>query len=353
MNNPEEILDKYRKIAWKSIERYLNIPRFPIQFRIPKSKSVEKQFHLDLISDYPNRMGKYLRPTLLLLTCKAMTSNIKLAINTAAAMQLSEDWLLIHDDIEDGSEYRRGKPTLHNVYNQELAINAGDSLQIIMWKILLDNRNVLDIETTNSIMDEFYTMLTRTVIGQTTEIDLFKKRLINYSDDDWFFIADGKTSYYTIAGPMRLGAIIAGATKKQIDLITTFGMYLGRCFQIIDDVLDVTSNFSGQKKQIGNDIYEGKRTLILSHLLNSLDKKDKIKLIKIYSKTKKDKTKAEVDWILNKMKENKSISYAKSIATKYKEKALKMLMKDLSFLDNNSARNEIETLVHFILNRNH
>lgn len=349
----EKILEYYKRPISKRLHKYLKYPSFPKIFDIPEDKQSEILFHNELIADYPNRMGKYLRPTLLLLTHQALTGNIKKATNTAVAMQLSEEWLLIHDDLEDNSDQRRGKPSLHKLYNQALATNAGDSLQIIMWKVLMDNHMILGPSLTFKILEEFYVMLTRTVIGQTTEINLFSKKLQIYSDEDWFFIADGKTSYYTIAGPIRLGAMIAGVTNKQLEDLTLFGLYLGRCFQIVDDVLDLTGTFKGLKKRIGNDIIEGKRTIILSHLLKNMTDSDSNKLKKIYDYLNHDKKDNDIKWVLDKMNELGSIDYAKSLALKYKTKALNMFKNELKFLSNQKARKELETLITFILERDH
>lgn len=268
-------------------------------------------------------------------------------------MQVSEDWLLIHDDFEDGSWERRGLPTLHRMHGSELAVNAGDALQVIMWKILFDNQRVLGAQKSYEIAQEFYTMLTRTTIGQTAEIKWAIENKVDFSDDDWFFIADGKTSYYTISGPMRLGAIMAGVTKKQLDSITNFGLYLGRCFQLVDDILDVTSDFGGLKKQTGNDIFEGKRTIILGHLLRTAGKEDKKRLVSILSLKKDAKSKEDVLWVMKKMIDYGSIDYAKGLALELKNKAYEIFSKELKFLAHKPAREELESLIHFVLERDH
>jgi len=122
------------------------------------------------VSDYPRRKGKYLRPSLLLLTAEGMEGKRDRAMITAAAMQISEDWILNHDDIEDDSESRRGQKALHKIYGNELAINAGDALHVIMWKVLSDNFSILDKKTAMKIVEEFYTMMSRTILGQGIEL---------------------------------------------------------------------------------------------------------------------------------------------------------------------------------------
>lgn len=348
-----KILNQYKKEIWKEIQTYLKDPSYPNSFKIPPKYKELKDFHWKTVKEYPRRKGKYLRPTLLMITCETMGGNKQQSIKTAAAMQISEDWLLIHDDIEDNSLMRRGKPTLHKMFDTELAINAGDALHVIMWNVLTQNHKILGYKKTHELTDEFHRILVRTIIGQTTEIYWTKRNKINLTTKDWFFIADGKTSYYTIAGPMRLGAMIANASQKQLDSIAKFGIQLGRCFQLVDDILDITSNFGGLKKQTGNDIYEGKRTVMLSHLLKNAKPSDKKKLLSILNKDRENKTQDEVSWVINKMHSYGSIDYAKKLAKKLKGDSNTIFEKDLKFLSRQPARRKLQSLINFVLERNH
>jgi geranylgeranyl pyrophosphate synthase len=286
------ILKETKTLVWPEIQRYLKDPIYPPQFRVPQKYQSDLTYFWKTVREYPRRRGKYLRPTLVLLTCEAMGKNIMEAIKTAAAMQVSEDWLLIHDDFEDKSLIRRGKPTLHEIYGNELAVNAGDALQIIMWKIVNDIGS-------KKIADEFYRMLLRTTVGQGIEQRWSNNRK-TLSDDDYFLIADSKSAYYSIAGPMRLGAILSGATASQIDKITEFGRHLGRCFQLIDDILDI--------KQ---DKEEGKITLAIL----------------------------------------RGAKYAKKLAVKEKESARRIFDQDLEFLAKEPARTKLKEIMEFILER--
>lgn len=340
----QDTLERTKKLVWPEIERYLKDPDYPTQFQPPTKYKNDVNFFWKTVREYPERKGKYLRPSLVLLACKAMAGNVNKAIKTAAAMQLSEDWLLIHDDFEDRSPERRGRPALQKMFGDEQAVNAGDAVHIIMWKILND---LGDPE----ISEEFYKMLFRTALGQSTEISWYQGKNFNYTDEDWFFIADGKTSYYTIAGPLRLGAAIGGANQNQLKLLADFGRKLGRCFQLVDDILDAISEFEGQKKQKGNDVFEGKRTLILGHLLRSAKVSDRNKIIGILSKTREQKTQKEVNWILNKMVEYKSVDYARNIARDYKDMARKIFDTKLDFLKHEPARSQLKELIDFILER--
>lgn len=347
----QETLEKTKRLVWPEIEKHLKDPSFPRAFEIPDKYKKLQHFHWNLVREYPERKGKYIRPTLVRLAAEAMGTDTQYAAKTAAAMQVSEDWILIHDDFEDGSLERRGKPALHRIYGNELAVNAGDTLHIIMWKILNENYSTIGAIKAEKIVSEFYSMLMRVTLGQTVEIKWTKENKLDFGDKDWFFIADSKTAYYTVAGPMRLGAIIAGANEKQLETLAEFGVALGICFQLVDDILDLTSDFEGLKKQKGNDIFEGKRTLILGHLLRTASKPDRQKVVKILSKDRDQKSQKEVDWIISKMNEYKSIKYTRNIAKTYRDKARDIFDKKLRFLSKEPARSNLRELIDFILER--
>jgi geranylgeranyl diphosphate synthase type II len=236
-------LEEYKKIIWPVVERNVEkLVEFDKEISLKSKYETIAKYHLDICNDYPQRKGKYFRPSLVMLCGMAMGATKDELIDTAAAMQLSEEWILVHDDIEDDSEQRRGKPTLHKICGKNLAINAGDSLQIAMWNLI----------KRDDLRSEFYQMLKRTTLGQTIEIKWTEDRKKDLTDEDILLIMESKTGYYTIGGPLRLGAIIAGANKEQLAKLYEFGKLTGYCFQIRDDVLDITSNFGGLKKQ-GND----------------------------------------------------------------------------------------------------
>jgi geranylgeranyl diphosphate synthase type II len=118
-----KILDNYKKQVFPFIKKYLQ-------------DNLDSDFHYQITSDYSFRQGKYLRPSLLLMTAGSLGLDIQKAIPTAAAMQISEDWILNHDDIEDDSQERRGLPSLHHQIGTPLAINAGDALHALNWQLI-------------------------------------------------------------------------------------------------------------------------------------------------------------------------------------------------------------------------
>jgi len=220
------------------------------------------------------------------------------------------------------------------------------------------NRAIFDAakqhpKLSDKLFDEFYQLLNRTTLGQTIDIKWTQDNVLDLSEKDIFLILESKTCYYTISGPMRLGAILAGATNSQLDSLYQFGIYLGRAFQIIDDLLDLTSDFAGLKKQQYNDIYEGKRTVMLSHLWHSSTLADQKIIKKIMSKSRSQKTAAEVSTIINMMKKSKTFEYSRSLAQKLGHQAATYFDKKLTFLNCRPYRSQLKEGIDFIVTRDH
>ena len=233
-----------------------------------KPEAYGMHHHREMLSDYPERGGKYVRPGLVLLSTMADGTDISRGWRTAAAMEVSEDWILIHDDFEDHSLERRGKPSLPVLYGDELSVNAGDHLHLIMWDVLMSNEKTLGIDKTMELYRELNSLLQRTCEGQFLEIGWTTGRKM-ITEDEYFAMVDRKTCWYTIIGPLRLGAIVSN-NMDALDRLVDFGLPLGRAFQIHDDWLNVFSNSTG--KELGGDIVEGKRTLLLMKLMDELKK---------------------------------------------------------------------------------
>lgn len=345
-----EILEEYKKYVWPEIDKYLKSPKYPNIFRSPAKYNKELDLYWKMVRDYPERKGKYIRPTLVVLICEAMGGKKSDALKTAAAMQLSEEWLLLDDDIMDNSQLRRGKPTFHRLYGIEQAVTIGDVLQTITTKVLSDNDKLLGYKKTKRIMDELFTIIMRTAEGQSIEFMWTSDKNFQLSNSDCIFINDGKTSLYSIAGPMRLGALVAGVNEKQLDKLTTFGTNLGRAFQLADDILGAISDFGGLK-QAHTDIYEGKVTILLSNLLSKVTAIERNKVLSIYRKKMEEKSEKEIKYIVTLMNKYDIISTVKKLAEGYKLEAENNLNKDLQFLKESKARKKLEILMDFILAR--
>lgn len=350
INAQEEVfkaLESCKQSIWPLIEEYISPKSIPSLSPLTMPNIEEEFWHQ--VADYPLRGGKYVRSFLIILTCEALGGSREDAVFTAAAMELCQNWVLIHDDIEDDSKKRRGKPALHHLYSVEHAINAGDGLHIMMWGLLARNLEKLNPALCTRICQEYYNMLLRTVVGQTAELTL--RDSLDLTDDDVYYIMDGKTGYYTIGGPMRLGAIIAGYDPiKDLSLfeqINNFGVNLGRAFQIIDDLLDLTTDFEGLKEK-GSDIQEGKRSILLVKLLQKAQQDTIEKVRIIMRKPPGTRTEEDINFILIHMKEYGIFDETRALAQSFADKSLEILDK-LSF--NEDSKKLFGFLVQFLVSR--
>jgi len=241
----------------------------------------------------------------------------------------------------------------HRMYGSELAVNAGDTLHALMWGLLLKNKEVLGLQQAYCVLEEFYRIVMRTTLGQSVELQWTVANATTLSDDDWFFLSDAKAGFYSIGGPMCLGALIAGAGAHQLDALSALGVPLGRCFQLVDDLLDVSGDFRGLKGQQGSDIYEGKRTALLAHLFRTISGPDRTRLLSILAKGREEKTEQEVEWIIDNMQRHGSIGHAQTLARAFKAEAEAIFRRDLTFLSGQPARDRLEALMNFVLERDH
>lgn len=340
-------LKSCKKSVWPIINEYINPKEIPSVSSL-KMPEVEELFWKQ-IADYPLRGGKYVRSSLILLTCEALGGSRDDALYTAAAMEICQNWALIHDDIEDDSTKRRGEPALHRRYSVNYAINAGDGLHIMMWGVLSRNLEYLNKDLCLLIWKEFYDMMLRTVVGQVADLTL--QNSLDLTLDDIYYIMDGKTGYYTIGGPMRLGAVIAGYEPNQDSEIFTnineFGLNLGRAFQITDDLLDLTTDFEGLKEQ-GNDIQEGKRSVLIVKLLQKADQDDLSRIIKIMNKPQGTRRPEEIEFILTTMEKYGVFEETRTLAFEFAKKSQEILLK-LPF--NPDSKKIFESLIEFLVSR--
>jgi geranylgeranyl diphosphate synthase type II len=317
---------------------------------LPKDHSIpEIDLLYKMMRDYPSRPSKGLRPSLCILVCETFGGKNEQAIVSAAALEIFQNWILIHDDVEDESEFRRGGPVLQKLHGIPLAINAGDALHAKMWGLLTKNYDVLGEKICYSIMQEFSRMIDETTEGQHLEVSWTEKNKWNLTEDDYFLMVQKKTSWYTCVSPCRLGYLIA--TKKPLPKngFVKFGIDLGIAFQIRDDVLNLTA---GKKygKEIGGDIVEGKRTLVLINLIESASQRDAETIKKIMSRGR-HKSFADVQKVLHLMQKYDSIAYAKRRAEEFSESALKQFSQIFGHLPDSKAKLNLHSLVEFMISR--
>jgi geranylgeranyl diphosphate synthase, type II len=293
---------------------------------LPKSSKVrEVDLLYKMMRDYPARPAKGMRPFLCVTASRAAGGTEDGALLTAACIELFQNWILIHDDLEDGSELRRGEPSLHRKYGEALALNAGDALHARMWGTLLLNKEKLGLDKTLGVMKEFSTMVNETTEGQHMELGWVAAGRWDLKEDDYFEMCMRKTSWYTVASPCRLGAIVAGANEKVLANLLEFGVKLGIGFQIQDDALNLVGDQKKYGKEKSDDILEGKRTLIILHLLQSVGADEKEKLVSIMNKTRDEKSKADVSYVLSMVDRYDAVGYARKRASELMKEAVGIL----------------------------
>jgi len=302
------------------------IDRLILDEILPSSSPVpEVDLLYRMIRDYPSRPAKGMRPFLCITACRAAGGSEDHALLTAACIELFQHWILIHDDIEDASELRRGSPSLHKKYNEALALNAGDALHARMWGALLSNEKDLGTQKTIGIMDEFSRMVNETTEGQHMELGWVSAKRWDLAEDDYYTMCTKKTSWYTVASPCRLGAIVAGAGDDVLGPLKDFGLKLGVAFQIQDDTLNLVGDEKKYGKAKSDDILEGKRTLILLRLISQAGTEERKKLVAIMNKPRREKTQADVDYVLSRMKDTGAFAYARERAVALMTEATSIL----------------------------
>ncbi len=227
------------------------------------------------LAQYTRNAGKRHRPLICLLACEAVGGDAKLAWPSAAAIEHFHTAALIHDDIEDASQTRRGEPCLHIAEGEGLAINAGDLALSLVTGTVVDDPG-LDDATKLRVLKELVDMTTRTIEGQALDIGWARDDRFDLTVDDYLLMANHKTAFYSGAVPLAVGAIIGKGSEEQIAVLRSFGMAAGLAFQIQDDVLNLVGTKEATKKDFRSDITEGKRTLVAVHALHNSPDRDRL-----------------------------------------------------------------------------
>ena len=250
------------------------------------------------IKDYIQRPGKRIRPTLFILGYLAYAKKSAPGLYRAAlSLELLHDFMLVHDDIIDKSDLRRGKPAMHKMFNdhfsqaqgikfngQDLAIVAGD----ILYALAMDAFLAVKEKPLNKekALKKFISAALYTGCGEFIELELGVKPIEKIRQDDIYKIYDLKTAYYTFAYPLSIGAALAGAPENQIKKIFNYGVQIGRAFQIKDDILGMFAEEKETGKSVLSDLQEAKKTLLIWKASHSAKSADKMQIRQILDKNK-------------------------------------------------------------------
>ncbi len=221
-----------------------------------------------------NLGGKRIRPVLTLMTANLFKDNIEDALAPAISIELFHNFTLIHDDIMDQASLRRNHSTVHTRWNVNIGILSGDALSIYAYRYLL-----------KAPRDRLYRLLeifndTALKVCEGQQLDMNYENIPEITVDDYLTMIELKTAIL-LAGAMKIGGIISGASEKQINHLYESGKYLGLAFQIQDDFLDSYGDTETFGKTIGGDILSNKKTFLLVYTLGHLPEGRKKEMMKI------------------------------------------------------------------------
>lgn len=267
----------------------------------------------DLVGDYPRRGGKMLRPSLCIAAAKAFGGRADDAVATAVSIELLHNALLIHDDVEDGSDERRGTPTLHALHGVPLAVNAGDALGLLSLHPLKENIGRLGVQLAMRIFAETERMALETTEGQALELGWCRDNRMDLGDEDYLTMVMKKTCWLTTIHPLRVGCLIGGRGRKPLDPLIRFGFFFGAAFQIQDDLLNLEDR-PAYGKELNGDLLEGKRTLMLIHAVRSASATERERFGRILARPRSRRTRRDVAWMRDAIDRSGAIAYARTVA---------------------------------------
>lgn len=317
---------------------------------IPKRRPVDSLYRL--MREYPARGGKGLRPTLCIATCGAFGGHAEDAVKIATAVEMFHNAFLIHDDIEDESINRRGKPCLHTEHGIPLAVNAGDALHLLAVETVLRNIDGLGLARTLALIDEIILMCRESLEGQAIELGWIRKGIVPTRDADYIDMVAKKTGWYTCRSPCRLGAIAAGHTRPhELDLIGDVFKEVGVAFQIQDDVLNLVGEEDLYGKEALGDLLEGKRTLMLIRLMRTIDKRERTELLRWLGRSRDARTQAECEGVLERMTEKRAITYAREVAARHAARAAELFEQTLGFIPESEDKAILRQVIQYVNTR--
>lgn len=321
-----------------------------ILFRyLPKEEP--KKYLYDLIADYPKRGGRAMRPSLCIATAKALGASLEDAVYTAVSIELMHNAMLIHDDIEDESDLRRGLPALHQKEGMPLALNAGDMLALLSLYPLLENQKRLGPALALRLFEETARMARESAEGQALELGWRRDNPLDINESDYLKMVLKKTCWLATIHPCRTGALIAQGEKAPMEAWVRFGFLVGAAFQIQDDRLNLIGDTDSYGKEQNGDIYEGKRTLMLIHLLENATDEERHRLHRLLGLPRNERAAGEIAWVRDRMDYYDCLEYARLAAHALAGAAVYESKQILKNLPNSRDKQFLEALPYWVIDR--
>jgi geranylgeranyl diphosphate synthase type II len=333
-----EVLAEYGRVTRVRLAEYLR-PREP------------RRHLYSLMADYPRRGGRMLRPSLCIATARAFGADLEHAVLPAVALELLHNAFLVHDDVEDESTARRGRPTLHRLHGVPIAVNVGDALTLVALRALLDSSRELGLLLAMRVLEEAQRTAAETIEGQAIELGWRRDNAVHVKEADYLEMILKKTCWYSAIFPIRAGALIGSRDRADLDRFLRFGFFLGAAFQIQDDVLNLVGDPDAYGKETDGDLWEGKRTLILIHLLSAAGGSERDRLVDILSRSRAQRSEADVRFVRERIDAHGSIEHARRVAHGLAGAAQHECRALFADLPPSRDRAFIEALPHWVLTR--
>jgi geranylgeranyl diphosphate synthase type II len=266
-----------------------------------------------LLADYPSRGGKMLRSSLCIAAARATGATLEDTLPTAVSIELMHNALLVHDDIEDASDQRRGTPTLHALHGVALAINAGDAMGLLSVRPLADNFSRLGAATALRILGETERVAWQSTEGQALELGWQRDNRIDIGDEDYLRMVLQKTCWLGTIHPLRVGCLIGSRGRLPLEPLIRLGFFVGAAFQIQDDLLNLQPG-AQYGKEINGDLLEGKRTLMILHALRESTAADTRRLVRFLGQARAQRSARDVQWLRAMLERSGALTHARTVA---------------------------------------
>jgi geranylgeranyl diphosphate synthase type II len=331
------------------LKEYGGMARARLQDYLPRAEP--RRYLYDLVADYPARGGRALRPSICMAAARAFGRRVEEAVLVAVSIELIHNAMLIHDDIEDESEQRRGGPTLHVREGTALAVNAGDALSLLSLRPLLDAEPALGPRLTRRLLEETGRMALESAEGQALDIGWRRDNAVDVSESDYLRMVMKKTCWLTTIHPLRVGALLGSHGAADVDPFIQAGFLLGAAFQIQDDLLNLEGDARSYGKELGGDLHEGKRTLMLIRLFRRGSPRERARLQAIYTRPRAERDAEDVRWVRRQMDRHGCIEHARRAAHALAGAAREELSRICRGLPDTRERRFIEALPAWVIER--
>ena len=298
-------------VVREPLAEYGALTRAAMKAHLPTGEP--RKYLYDPLADYPQRSGKMMRSSLCIATARAFGARLDDALPSAVAIELLHNALLVHDDIQDGSEQRRGQPTLHMLHGVPLALNTGDALGLLSLRPLVDNLERIGTRLALRVLEETERTAWESAEGQAMELGWRRDNASDLGDADYLVMVLKKTCWLATIHPSRVGALIGSRGRADLVPFIRFGFFLGAAFQIQDDLLNLVAD-DRYGKELNGDLVEGKRTLMLNHVLSQTTPRQRARLARILDPAGGPPTAADVAWMRGLMERCGSVEHARGIA---------------------------------------